>query len=89
MEALTEPREFVAFAAVEELPLPRGRCVELTGEKKLTPHRGIPPGVSRLAPSQRSHRSPHRWRNEMSLHLGDEAPDFTAMTTDGEISFSP
>ncbi|HMQ28647.1 MAG TPA: redoxin domain-containing protein, partial [Acidimicrobiales bacterium] len=23
----------------------------------------------------------------MSLHLGDEAPDFTAMTTDGEISF--
>ncbi|MFP5257162.1 MAG: peroxiredoxin [Acidimicrobiia bacterium] len=23
----------------------------------------------------------------MGLHLGDEAPDFTAMTTDGEISF--
>jgi len=22
-----------------------------------------------------------------ALHLGDEAPDFTAMTTDGEISF--
>ncbi|HSM67736.1 MAG TPA: redoxin domain-containing protein, partial [Ilumatobacteraceae bacterium] len=23
----------------------------------------------------------------MGLHLGDTAPDFTAMTTDGEISF--
>jgi len=44
-------------------------------------------GIARCSAARARHPRNEQGENDMSLHIGDDAPDFTAQTTQGQIRF--